>query len=97
MHELHFNQYVFIMCSLFTELTFKTDMTTFTGGTSSSVTAGLAVLDRTALFKTKPLGKQTTKTEVQCFNNVIKLNEVLKVIFYYKVAQPVMAVEPLLS
>ena len=42
----------------YTELTFNTDRTTFTGGTRSSVMAGLAVLDRTALFNTKPLGKQ---------------------------------------
>ena len=41
------------------KLTLNTDRTTFTGGTSSSVTAGLAVLDKTALFNTKPLGKQS--------------------------------------
>ncbi len=60
-----------ITCSLFKELTFKTDITTFTGGTSASVTAGRAVLDRTALFKTKPLGSKTRKIEVN-FSTMLK-------------------------
>ena len=37
------------------KLTFNTDRTIFTGGTISSVTAGLTVLEKTALFKTSPL------------------------------------------
>ena len=36
-------------------------MTIFTGGISSSVAAGRAVLDNTALFNTKLLWKQTGK------------------------------------
>ena len=42
-------------------LTFITDMTIFTGGISSSVTAGRAVLDTTALFKTKSLRRPKGK------------------------------------
>lgn len=39
-------------------LTFKTDMTSFTGGLSSHFKVGLTVLDNTSLLRTKPLVKQ---------------------------------------
>lgn len=39
-------------------LTFKTDMTSFTGGLSSPFKVGLTVLDNTSLLRTKPLVKQ---------------------------------------
>lgn len=87
MHVCSPFNYVFITCSLCIKLTFKTDMTTFTGGTSSSVTAGLAVLDKTALFKTKPLEKQArTKNGLQfrfpkMFKNVFKRNFNFKIYF----------------
>lgn len=43
------------------KLTFNTDRTIFTGGTISSVTAGLTVLEKTALFKTSPLRREKDK------------------------------------
>lgn len=45
-------------------LTFKTDMTSFTGGLSSPFKAGLTVLDKTSLLRTKPLVKQESRRKL---------------------------------